>query len=462
MQNSKTLFNPVCDQSKCNPRFERLRTSPGSEPTRRMLDDVFQTFVDPDGNFLQQFQTTGFDSRFFELYLHAYFSRSGFIVDRSHPNPDFLVTRSGVTVAIEATTVNASQGGVLATSGTKIKELSEEERGEYSLNELPIRFGSALFSKLKSRYWGLPHCADLPFVIAVEAFHEEGSLEFSYSGLAGFLYGLRQSARWDEDGNLVIETEPVRRHQIASKTVPSAFFSQSETEHVSAVLFTNSGTSAKFTRMGYQTGYGCDVVNVRRFGRAYNPDPQAMDSTLFAYDLDDPPFVESWGQGLVVLHNPNALRPIPDTFFESAIQGHYEDGRYVPLYSEWHAFRSETVISYLGEGKKGIPRGLVGYGPQGVAAIPKEVFRDLCHSTILQPRSLEDGWFADQSEAFLGLVTKDTNQGLWGFVVFARDEHFRFRPIHSESGHRLRLIACEAVQVQIMGLLLKPQRIFPK
>ena len=56
-----------------------------------MLEDVFDSFEDPDGNFKEQFQTTGFDSRFFELYLYSYFSRSGFSVDRSHPYPDFIV-----------------------------------------------------------------------------------------------------------------------------------------------------------------------------------------------------------------------------------------------------------------------------------------------------------------------------------------------------------------------------------
>ena len=73
-----------------------------------MLEDVYQTFPDPDGNFVEQFQTTGFDARFFELYLYAYFSRSGYEVYRSHPKPDFLVKRQTEAIAVEATTVNPS------------------------------------------------------------------------------------------------------------------------------------------------------------------------------------------------------------------------------------------------------------------------------------------------------------------------------------------------------------------
>jgi hypothetical protein len=248
----KTLFEPIVDKTKLNPRFKHLKTAATSEAARLMLDDVFQDFIDPDGNFLEQFQTTGFDARFFELYLYAYFSRSGYRVDRNQENPDFLVERNGTVVAVEATTVNASSRGAVAKYGRKIEDLTEEERREYTLNELPIRFGSALFSKLKQQYWNLPHCTGLPFVIAIEAFHDKGSLEFSDNALASYLYGLRHSASWTKDGKLIITSENVTTHQLGEKTIPSGFFNQPRTEFISAILFTNSGTSAKFTRMGYQ------------------------------------------------------------------------------------------------------------------------------------------------------------------------------------------------------------------
>ena len=143
---------------------------------RGMLEDVYLDFDDPDGNFLEQFQTTGFDARFFEIYLFAYFSRSGYKVDRSHPNPDFLVTRGSLAAAVEATTVNPSTSGVLKSHGKSIASLSPAEMRDYMHNQLAIRFGSPLFSKLGKRYWELPHCRDIPFVLAIEAFHDENSL----------------------------------------------------------------------------------------------------------------------------------------------------------------------------------------------------------------------------------------------------------------------------------------------
>ena len=38
--------------------------------------------------------------------------------------------------------------------------------------------------------------------------------------------------------------------------------------------------------------------------------------------------VESWGQGLVVNHNPNALFPLPRDFSPEAVQAYIEDGKY--------------------------------------------------------------------------------------------------------------------------------------
>jgi hypothetical protein len=51
-----------------------------------------------------------------------------------------------------------------------------------------------------------------------------------------------------------------------------------------------------------------------------------MDAVLFYYDMDDPPLVEPWGQGLVVVHNPKAKIPLPDGFFVDAKEHHLRDG----------------------------------------------------------------------------------------------------------------------------------------
>ena len=69
MMAKNKLFEPVVEESKLHPSFLQLKDQPGAICSREMLENIYQDFVDPDGNFLEQFQTTGFDARFLELYL---------------------------------------------------------------------------------------------------------------------------------------------------------------------------------------------------------------------------------------------------------------------------------------------------------------------------------------------------------------------------------------------------------
>ena len=62
-------------------------------------------FIDIDGNFVEQFQSAGFDSRLWELYLNAYLTEEQLFINREHNAPDFIVKKYGKSVAIEAVIV---------------------------------------------------------------------------------------------------------------------------------------------------------------------------------------------------------------------------------------------------------------------------------------------------------------------------------------------------------------------
>lgn len=454
----KTLFVPVVPPERLNPNFKLVMDQPSYNPTRKMLDHVYQDFIDLDGNFLEQFQTTAFDARLFELYLFGYFSKSGFVVDQTHQSPDFVVTRDGLTVAIEATTVNPSQGEH-AWRNVLISELNPEEYEHHLENELPMKFGGPLFSKLKLKYWELEHCKGKPFVLAIEAFFNEESLGFSESFISQYLYGQRQSADWARDGALEIHTEEIESHSSGDKTIPSNFFGQPGTEHISAVVFSNSGTHAKFTRMGYQQGFGTDHFDVIRRGFCYAPDPDARDPSYFSYSLALPPLVESWGQGLVVHHNPNALIPLPKDFFHDALQAYIEDGQYKADIPEWHPFVSSTFILHSEESKSWSitgPRALI-------MPITKSQFRSVFPlDTDEFGISTENGWFVDDSESFLGVVFEDRTDHDWGYAIVARDEYFVFRAIDTAHSKPYRQTARIELQLAMAKLVMQGQRIFPQ
>ncbi len=458
----KSVFDLVVAPDQVHKSFEMLRTSEASKPARRMIDDIYSDFVDPDGNFLEQFQTTGFDSRYFEIYLFAYFSRCGYDMDRRQPNPDFIVSRGERSVAVEATTVNPSSSGVLAALGKAVKGLSPEEFKEYVNNELAIRFGSPLFSKLQKKYWEFPHCRDMPFVIAVEAFHDEEALIFSDAALSRYLYGLDHAASWDVSGSLQVDTSPVTEHKVGTKTIPSGFFSQPGAENVSAILFTNSGTNAKFSRMGYQHGYGCEVIDIMRSGYCFNPEPSAMDPTFFSYNLDEPPFVETWGQGLVVLHNPNCTNPVSHEFFVDAVQCYLADGAVAADHRDWHPIASKTAMIHLGEVKTQLLAKIPRSPRLAVGAIPRDEFREACGLPRTADFGTEQGWFADETGSFLGVVIQDKADHDWGFVMLARDEFFVFRSIDAQFPFPSRERARALLQMRIAELFSHPKRIFPQ
>ena len=455
----KSLFVPGVPSERLNPHFTSLVHAPSDHPTRNMLDLIYQDFDDPDGNFLEQFQTTGFDARFFELYLFAYFSKSGFDVDRTHGSPDFMVTRDGVTVSVEATTVNPSQGNLFAGPSLPSR-LDSMELEHFQAEEVPIRFGSPLFSKLQNRYWELEHCQGRPFVLAIQAFFNEEALALSDSGLAQYLYGQRISAGWTTEGNLEIHRDVVESHTYGNKVIPSNFFGQPDTEYVSAVVFSNSGTHAKFTRMGYQQGFGVEHFDVSRFGYCHNPDPDAMDPTYFEYSLAEPPLVESWGQGLVVHHNPNALFPIPRGYFPEALEGYIEDGVYKTEIPYWYPFSSRTQIIQFADPENRPHR----VHRVHIGAIPKSDFEEMCGFAVPEtnPFLTQEGWFIDETESFLGVVVRHKVDQDWGYVILARDENFQFRAIEAAASRSSRLVARRELQFAVSALVAGAQRIFPQ
>lgn len=460
---AKSLFRLVVADDKLHPSFELIRAAANSESARRMLDDVYQGFHDLDGNFLEQFQTKGFDSRFFELYLFAYFSRSAFGIDSNHAIPDFLVERDGVKVAVEATTVNPPTGGVVKELGRTLNDVPEGEADDYFRNELPIRFGSPLFSKLQKKYWELDRCHDLPFVIAIQAFHEADAHLISDGSLINYLYGSRDTANWNDDGSLRIDRHDIESHRLGDKEIPSSFFRQPDTENVSAVVFTNSGTVAKFSRMGFQHGFGCDVVDMSRGGFWFNPDPSAMDPTFMAYNLDNPPFVEPWGQGLVVFHNPACKHPLPRDFFVHAVQGYVENDRFVADHSGWHPIMTKTRTIYLGPNKAELSQLPWRQSPRvAIGAIPKKEFMALCPHSLSEPNPFaeEQGWYVDETMSFLGVVALDKSDNDWTWVVLARDENFVFRCIEVQSSRASRDQARIELQLKMAELLSAPRRIF--
>lgn len=424
---SGSLFELNVQEGKLHPAFKRIATHPGSEPTRKMMAQVYAQMPSPDRHFVQEIQGRGFDARVFELYLFAFLKSLGCEIEQPAGRPDFIARRDGVTIAVEATTSGSEAG--IPSEGQMAKvpmpPADDEEVRRQVMHELPIRLGSPLYSKLRKEYWKLQNVAGLPLVFAIEAFHAPEALFYTSTALASYLFGLESEPTWDSDGRLSVHTTPIVAHSIAGKEIPSNFFGQEGAEHVSAVIFTNAGTTSKFTRMGYQAGFHRGNIHVLREGVRFNPDPNAGEPLRFAYDLRDPPITEEWGDEVVVIHNPRAIRPLPEEFCRGQAQMRLSDGRIVTDTPGDHVLLSRTQVFHL-QGIAEPP--MAGKTP---GSISRAEFDGLMAGTpqVLNAVVHQLAWYSTANYGILGTILLDEIDKDFSYVVLGRDTTGVFRGI---------------------------------
>ena len=229
-----------------------------------------------------------------------------------------------------------------------------------------MKFGSSLTSKLKKRnaegksYWDRPSTEKHPFILAIADFHkpgdetEAGSMVYSHSALAPYLYGTR--IEWElVEGQLIVQASKNREHRYGDKVIPSGFFDLPGAENISAVLFSNAGTLAKFDRMGIAAGFISPKDHYHRIGLRYDPDPNAVVGIPFSEDVGALGYEEYWSDELQLFHNPNASIPISEDIFGGITQHFFRNGDHVSITPERAVIASCTIIlSAFGDGD-GVP-----------------------------------------------------------------------------------------------------------
>jgi hypothetical protein len=331
------FFTPVVDEARLNPTFKTLVEDVKYSSALGIIKPMMRFYDDTDGNFVEQFQTTAFDARLWELYLFASFLELGYARAPGTAVPDFIFTSPFGSLGIEATTINPPNSRASQLPDT------QEEMKAYLENFIPMKLGRALRRKLekKSPYWTIPEMDGLPFVLAIQDFHHTGTMRAITQAATDYVFGVRHS---NEDGKIKIQR--IDHHVWGKSKERSGFFSLPGSENVSAVIVNPQGTLSKFTRMGYIAGFGDRRVKIIRRGLVRGEhnkdDPRPR---YFVHEVSDSSYSESWTEGMVVLHNPNARIPLPPPLIEGASHEFLqEDGRLMSLFPEFHPYFSETVI----------------------------------------------------------------------------------------------------------------------
>lgn len=341
------FFTPIVAEGRLNPIFKVLVEQERYSPARDLITAMMPFFEDADGNFVEQFQTTGFDPRLWELYLFATFTELGYAHEEGVAVPDLLLRGPRGRIAIEATTANPPQVGSVP------QPTSDEEIRAYLENYVQIKLARALKRKLyhKQRYWNAPSVDGAPFVIALQDFHAPAAMSRITPLAIEYVFGVR---------HLMVrgkrQVERLTEHAYGNAREPSNFFELPESENVSAVFLNPLGTITKFNRLGYIAGFGNRDVRMIRSGIARgegNPsDPRPI---IFEQDVSDPDYAESWVEGAVVLHNPHARTPLDPDFIPGADHEFLQpDGSIMSLLPDFQPYISRTNIT-LGDDTSEVP-----------------------------------------------------------------------------------------------------------
>lgn len=329
------IFESLVDESVMPTDYKLLIESDLFSPARELIQEIAYSFEDPDGNYIEQFQSTGFNPRLWELYLYALFHELDFTINRDFNAPDYVVEKSGDRVCIEAVTVNPSQNGF---DEDEPKDNSEID--QLLQDYIPIKYGSPLYSKLKKKYWEKKHVAGHPLIIAIHDFHQRDSMMWSRSGLETYLYGAKRKHRVNE--NMYVEQKVTRIdvHNWKGKEIPSNFFSQPDSENISAIIHSNQATIGKFLRMGYLAEFGRRDLDIRLTGQAFiNNNHIPID---YDVDISEDDYEEFWGNSVTIYHNPNAKVPLDYRLFEGVAHVFFDGKEFSSIKPQFYPIYGRT------------------------------------------------------------------------------------------------------------------------
>ncbi|MGM3214913.1 hypothetical protein ACSQ5K_04605 [Pseudomonas sp. PhalM4] len=271
-----------------------------------MIGHLYYSMPRPDPNWVRDFQTENLHTRLWELHLLACFREQGRFVSQDYPSPDFCISRrNGECAWIEAVTTNPSERYDHATTWA---EPPPSDLLERLIGQAAVRFANTIRSKLQRGYDQYPHVAGQPFALAVADFHAQGSMTWSRPALIAYLYG-EYATTQDVDGSKKAVGVKID-HLLGDQKTPAGLFRFPENSGLSAVIFSNGCSLAKFGRVLVSITQHDEFTNTR-FGEILDRTPGALTGLPFCLDVTSAEYRDLWPQGyepwsaeLEVFHNP--------------------------------------------------------------------------------------------------------------------------------------------------------------
>ena len=329
-----SIFLAKVPEHKKNVYLRMLLEEPKHYPAFIVMQELAYWCKDPDGIFIRDFQSASFNSRLFELYLNAVFYEMDFVICRDYAQPDYIISKNGIDIAVEAATVAEQEE---PTEKLILDHEAVEDLQRYVKEQMPFKFARTLLKKVRHKpeplklcYWELDHTKGKPFIIALHDYSRRLSMSISMPALQSYLYGV------DMDSGSKIE-----QHLFENRSIQSNFFGSNKNENVSAILLATHATIPKFDRMGVVAGI--EQKNVKSIVRGIKTDEGCIPMPFTAL-VNAPSYQEPWCTAIYMFHNPKALNPIRPELFSRVIHIFEEDGEIVQYLPPNYIISSTTHV----------------------------------------------------------------------------------------------------------------------
>lgn len=335
------LIKPVTPEKSWHPYFANMIDRPNSW-NEAVVNDWSTGFVDRDGKFIKEFQTT-FNSCFWELYLNAVLRNRGLSVDFGNSSPDFVVT-APCSFTIEATIASHAQGQLPEYAPLDWTHIPDD------LNELNrqaiLRLTNSIrakYEKFRTDYAALPHVAGKPFVLAIAPFdrpHFNLACQRAIEATLFNYYVDEESYMSEGDFDSPIPRLTLESARKDNGTdVELGLFASDSIPEVSAIMFTTCATWGKVRALSKDP-------NPEIFFTALRLNPHSSKPHIIKASKSE--YSETLLDGLRVYHNPYATYPLDPAVFRSneVFQTYKQSGDWVYEQAEGQLL-SRMVVTLL-------------------------------------------------------------------------------------------------------------------
>lgn len=313
------LFEPVVEEERQHPNFRNILAL-GNGFTLDVLNDWAHGFVDRDGKFVREFQTT-FDSCWWELYVFAILKKYKMEVDFSKSRPDFCVPSANLN--IEATVASHALGS--QPEHARLGLTPPLDLNAFNFNTI-IRLTNSIGEKHRKyvdSYAALDHVKGRPYLVAITNVDQPFSFMAAQRPIEAVLLGYyvdeeRYIATGGREGSLKGE-ELAQVFKANGSPIELGLFTTPRFREISAVIFSNCANMGKVRALSSDPGRGIMFTALRLNPNSNRPHVIRKPKALYEENLFD---------GLRIYHNPYAAHPIDPALFRhpSVFQWYIQGG----------------------------------------------------------------------------------------------------------------------------------------